>query len=744
VQGVGFRPFVYRLAQRHGIRGTVRNTGGGVAIEAEGEAADLAAFETALLAEAPPLARPQWRRREAMPPSGAAGFHILDSEEATAGAVRLPPDLYICNECVRELHDPANRRHRHPFINCTQCGPRYTVITALPYDRRRTTMQAFAMCPDCAREYQDPADRRFHAEPVACPRCGPVLRLVRHEDADVPGNEAALAAALALLRTGGILAVKGVGGYHLLLDARCEPAIGRLRSLKPRPHKPLAVMYPLRGADGLEAVRADFSTSDASDAALTSTARPIVLLPRLPACTLPDSIAPGLHEVGVLLPYSPLHELLLNDFDGPLVATSANIGGEPVLTEAAEVEQRLAQVWDAALHHNRPIARPNDDSVLRPIAGAVRPLRLGRGIAPLERSLQQEMPEPVLAVGGHMKNSVALAFGRRLIIAPHVGDLDAPRSQDSFARLCAELQALYRQPARRLLHDAHPGYASTRWARQQGLPCHAVWHHNAHAGGLAAEYPEVRCWLVFTWDGVGLGPDGSLWGGEALLGAPGQWRRVAALRGFRLPGGEKAAREPWRSAAGLCWEAGLPFDGPEPLEMLHLAWQRGSNAPLTSAAGRLFDGAAALLGVCHEASFEGQGPMWLEALAQEAPAAVTSAAVPPLPITPDADGVLRLDWQPLLEELRTPRLPAAARAAHFHRRLAASIAALAGQLRTAHAFDAVGLTGGVFQNRLLAEQTLQTLRDNGLRGHLPLQLPANDGGLCHGQVIEYLHQSLTS
>jgi hydrogenase maturation protein HypF len=731
VQGVGFRPFIFRLATLHGLSGWVRNLAGRVEILAQGEVPALDAFAAALVREAPPLARPLIEQCAPQPPQTLTGFAIEDSRAHDRAQVHIPPDGAPCADCERELADPNDRRHAYPFINCTQCGPRYTLIARLPYDRAHTSMAGFALCPDCRREYENPRDRRFHAEPLACPACGPRLQFHAQERGVVEEPRAALAAAVAALRQGAIVALKGIGGYHLLVDARDDRAIARLRRVKPRPHKPLAVMFPLAGADGLDAVRAAAECDAQSGALLLEPARPIVLLRKRTPFPLSAEIAPGLAEVGALLPYSPLHRLLLREFGAPLVATSGNVSGEPVLTDNAEAEQRLAPVADAFLHHDRPILRPADDPVYRPIAGRLRPLRLGRGVAPLELELPRALPQPLLAVGGHIKSCVALAWERRVVVSPHIGDLGTPRSRAVFAQVIDDLQRLYAVRAARVACDAHPDYASTRWARACGLPAEAVFHHRAHAAALAGEYPQVERWLVFTWDGTGYGEDGTLWGGEALLGNAGAWQRVASFRPFHLPGGEKAGREPWRSALALCWETGRDWpDGPPGTALLHAAWQRHLNAPPTSAVGRLFDAAAAFTGVNRVSSFEGQGPMLLEALIEH------DAEPLPLPLAADAQGLWRSDWAPLVPMLLDAQRPVAERAAIFHASLAQALVDQAGAVRAQHGEVMVGLSGGVFQNRVLAEAVQRRLVQAGFAVYLGEKLPANDAALAYGQVIE--------
>jgi hydrogenase maturation protein HypF len=732
VQGVGFRPFVYRLAHEYGLGGHVKNLRGDVEVVVCGPQAGVSGFERDIVARAPPLAVPSIRSADdcALPQAGE--FQIAQSSATDAPQVSVPPDFYACDDCVRELADSSDRRHRYPFINCTQCGPRYTIIEALPYDRPNTSMSRFPLCAECLREYGDPLDRRFHAEPVACAACGPHLEFSAPGAPRVSGDESALAAAVALLREGRVLAVRGVGGYHLVCDARLEAAVQRLRARKHRPHKPLAVMFPQTGHDGLDSVRADLEPDQTECAALSEPARPIVLTTRRQDSSLAPSVAPGLAEVGAFLPYSPLHHLLLAAFGGPIVATSGNVTGEPVLTDPAEAEARLAAVADAFLHHDRPIVRPADDSVVRIAAGRSRPIRLGRGMAPVELELPSELPEPVLAVGGHLKLAVALAWGRRVVVSPHVGDMGTPRSEKVFRQVVADLQRLYDVRVQRYLCDAHPGYATTRWVQAGGQPHSTVFHHRAHASALVTEHGVAETAIVFAWDGVGFGEDGTLWGGETFTGRPGTWRRSASLRSFRLPGGDKAGRSPWRSAAALAWEAGIqcPVAVPDPI--VREAWQRGLNAPRSSAAGRVFDAMSAIVLGVLEASFEGQGPMWLEAQARP------QGDFPRLPLLEDGEGLLRIDWSPLLGWCADERRSVAQRASAVHLALADAICSVAVIERERSGAAVVGLSGGVFQNRLLTELAASGLGKHGFRVLLPQSIPCNDGGLAYGQVAEFL------
>jgi hydrogenase maturation protein HypF len=732
VQGVGYRPFVFRLAHEHALAGHVRNLRGDVEVIVAGTPAILETFERELVTRAPPLAQPRVRAVAMCDALPSGDFTIAPSSAADAPEVSVPPDFFACDECVGELADPADRRYAYPFINCTQCGPRYTLIEALPYDRPNTSMAQFPLCPACRREYEDPLDRRFHAEPVACPVCGPHLSFVVPGRDAVTGDAAAVAAAVDVLRAGHVLAVRGIGGYHLLCDARAEAAVQRLRDRKRRPDKPLAVMFPQRGPDGLEAAREELQIGAVEQAALTDPARSIVLVPRRSDGRIAPSVAPGLGEIGAFLPYSPLHHLLLTGFGGPVVATSGNASGEPVLTDPAESEARLAAVADAFLHHDRPIVRPADDSVVRIAAGRARPIRLGRGIAPLELELPDELPEPVFAVGGHLKLTVALAWGKRVVISPHVGDMGTRRSEFVFEQVTRDFQRLYDVRATRWLCDAHPGYTTTRWVQSLGAPFTTVLHHHAHASAIVAEHGVTEPAIVFAWDGVGYGGDGTLWGGEAFVGRPGHWHRRASLRSFRLPGGDKAGRSPWRSAAALCWEAGVECPVPIPDPIVRAAWERGLNAPQSSAAGRVFDALSAIVLGVAETSFEGQGPMWFEACARPV------ERFPRLPIESDAQGVLRIDWAPLLATCGDTRLDRGERAGQVHAALADAICRVAEAEQVRSGVTVAGLTGGVFQNRRLLELATAGLEQRGFRVLLPERIPCNDGGLSYGQVAEFL------
>ena len=732
VQGVGFRPFVFRLARQYGMRGWVCNGPMGVEIVAEGPEDDLGAFGRDLLTRAPPLSRPEQIAYEAIALPHSVDFRIRDSDAQGTPIHHVPPDQSVCAECLAEMRDATARRYRYPFINCTQCGPRYTIIRALPYDRSNTSLAGFALCAHCAIEYADPLDRRFHAQPLACPQCGPKVYW-RSRDSQIDESADALDACVAAIRAGQIVAVRGVGGYHLMCDAANAAAVHALRVRKRRPAKPLALMVPLKGSDGLDEARRLATLSAAESGALLDPARPIVLVRRRLDAPVAGAVAPQSSELGLMLPYSPLHHLLLDELNAAVVATSANLSGEPVLTDPDAVEQHLSTVADAFLHHDRPIQRPADDPVVRSMAGRTRPIRPGRGTAPLELTLETRLRKPLLALGAFMKTTVALAWGDRVVISPHIGDLSTLRSRQVLQEVAANLQTLYGVRAESVAFDAHPDFPTNRWARECGLPVTAIGHHHAHASAVAGEFAVKQQMLCFTWDGVGYGEDGTLWGGEALIGSPGNWRRVASFRPFTLPGGIRAVAQPWRTALGLCWEAEKNWPGsPAGIDpLLRQAFDRRWKMPQTSAVGRLFDGAAALLGLVEETSFEAQAPMLLESLARDSRSAPVD-----LPLSADSRGVLRSDWAPLLDLLLDQSRPTAERAADFHASLVRALVTQTLALRENYRFEQVGLGGGVFQNRLLTEAAREALIQRGFEVLIPAALPVNDAAISYGQIIE--------
>jgi hydrogenase maturation protein HypF len=734
VQGTGFRPFVYRLARALDLTGSIRNTPFGVLIHVEGDPLAIEAFRRRLPAEAPPAALLRSIEVEAADVLGEATFAIADSDTAGELSVAVLPDLATCPDCVREVFDPADRRHGYPFLNCTACGPRLSIIEGLPYDRPRTAMKGFALCPDCRREYEDVGDRRFHAQPVACPACGPRLAWAEPGAPACAGDPLELAALA--LEAGRIVALKGLGGYQLLVDARSEPAVARLRARKGREEKPFAVMFPT-----LDAVRAAARLSDAEAAWLTSAAAPILLLEMVARGVVADQVAPGLHTVGAMLPYSPVHHLLMARLGFPVVCTSGNFSEEPMAIDAAEAEARLGAIADAFLHHDRPVVRPVDDSVARAVDGRLLVTRRARGFAPLPVPVSKSLPG-VRAYGAHLKNAVAWAGGGQIVVTQHIGDLDHPLSLAAQARAIADFERLFQLRPMAVACDLHPDYATTRLAEASGLPVIRVQHHHAHVAALLAEHDADGEVLGVTWDGTGFGPDGTVWGGEFLRATRTGYRRLARLLPFTLPGGEAAARQPWRSAMGALyaveglglWELDVPpvrraAQWGDVLNTL----LRSPTTVRTSSVGRLVDAVSAILGLRQESTYEAHAAMLLEQAVAPTVDAYPFSLLEREGELPDAPA-LEIDWRPALAAILadvkrgvTPSLVAG----RFHRtlaRMAASVAEWAGIPR-------VGLTGGCFQNAVLTQFTSDELRRRGFDVLTHSLVPPNDGGLAVGQAL---------
>jgi hydrogenase maturation protein HypF len=691
VQGVGFRPFVYGLAHRQGLGGFVLNDGEGVVIEAEGMPVALDGFATSLREEAPALARVNGLSVERLHASGQGGFEILPSSAAGTAAL-IPPDVATCDDCLRELFDPADRRYRYAFVNCTRCGPRFTIVRSVPYDRANTTMAGFLMCADCRREYEDPANRRFHAEPTCCPACGPQLSM--------PVDQA-----VALLREGAIVAVKGLGGYHLACDARSETAVARLRTRKVREDKPFAVMTA-------EPERlAEISMEELS--LLRSPARPVVLARRRTDAAVAPSVAPGTPWLGLMLPYAPLHHLLADGFRGPLVLTSGNLTDEPIAFEDAEAHARLDRVADAFLSHDRPIHRRCEDSVIR----AGWPIRRSRGRAPEAVSLPVAAQRPIVAAGAELKSTFCVAREFDAFLSPHLGDLDSPAAYSAFLDdLELYLQMLAVEPEV-VAYDLHPEYLATKWALEQEAELVGVQHHHAHAAACLAEHGEEGPALALVFDGTGFGTDGTLWGGELLRCDLGSFERLAHLEPIPLPGGESAIREPWRIAAAHLERAGLPvrWEGwAQVRESLKL------DPPLSSGMGRLFDAVAAILGVRETVSYEGQAAIELEHLAGD-------AAADPYPWRFGDTTELVTTCYAELERGRPP----AEIAARFHETVAAASAQACAEAAEPHT---VVLSGGTFQNLRLIDSTRRRLEGLGFRVLSHRLVPPNDGGISYGQA----------
>jgi hydrogenase maturation protein HypF len=740
VQGVGFRPFVYRLAVAHRLSGSVRNGQHGVLIEAEGDRDAIARFLDELQSTPPPLARLRhitvsW----AMPHHDGEAFRIDTSSGEGEPALFPAPDLAVCPSCLVEMGDPGNRRHRYPFLNCTECGPRYTIIQALPYDRERTSMASFTMCRSCREEYEDVRDRRFHAEPTACPACGPQLVLL-----DAAGRVLEVANPLqevvAGLRAGQIVALKGLGGYHLACDATAPEVVSELRRRKARDAKPLAVMV-----SSLDAARRLCVISNAEADLLQSAARPIVLLERLPEAgqEVADEVAPRLRHLGLMLPHTPLQHLLLERVDRPLVMTSGNRSDEPIAYEEGDALTRLGGIADLFLAHDRPIEVRCDDSVARCIDGAPVVLRRARGYVPLAISLVHEAAEPILACGGELKSVFALVRGREVFLSQHLGDLGDERAYRAWMDAIAHLRRLLELTPRVVAHDLHPGYRSTAYATMlDGVRHLPVQHHHAHIASCLADNGIDARVIGVSWDGTGYGTDGHVWGGEFLLADLDGFDRVGSFKEVAMPGGDAAVREPWRMAAvflqatygDAMGELDLAFVrrlDRTAWRLLSRAAERGLNSPPTSSAGRLFDAVASLLGLRDRVDFEAQAAMELEAMAIPEADRVYSVGLHEkdgrtIVQTPD---IVRGVVEDLLAGIGAEQI-----GSRFHATLADVIVRTCGRLREGSGLDRVALSGGVFQNVELLRLAVDGLGRSGFQVYTHHQVPPNDGGLALGQA----------
>jgi len=734
VQGVGFRPFVHRQATALGLAGWVINSSAGVVVEAEGDPGRIAVLVREIREGPPANATVDSVETRTIAPRWDDGFEIRASDAAGACTAQVLPDFATCPDCLAELFDPADRRYRYPFINCTHCGPRYSIIEDIPYDRARTSMRRFAMCSACRAEYDNPADRRFHAEPNACAECGPRITLWNASGATLCDDDDALTAAAAAMRAGSIIAMKGIGGFHLLVDARNEIAVQRLRGRKRREEKPFAVMFP-----SLADVAASCRVRPAEEALLTAPARPIVLLRRTGG-PIAAAVAPSNPWLGALLPYTPLHHLLMRELGFPVVATSGNISDEPIVSDEGEALERLGGIADLFLVHDRPIVRPVDDSVARVVCGRELLLRRARGYAPAPIELKGAR-SGILALGGHLKGTVALTHADSAVLSQHIGDLDMIEARAAHTRAAKDLVQLYAEPPVLAVRDLHPDYASTRAAEASGLPVLAVQHHLAHVAACMAEHGLEPRVLGVAWDGTGYGPDGTIWGGEFLRVTAGGWSRFAKLRPFRLPGGDRAIREPRRAALGLLHEAygerafemselaPISAFSPTELGVVRQMLVRGINAPVTSSAGRLFDAFAALAGLHQTCAYEGQAAIELEGVADDQ----ATGRRYRFAIRQGDDTAFIVDWEPALAEaladLRAG-VPTAEISAAFHDGLASAIADVA--VRAGE--QTVALTGGCFQNARLTESTVAALRAAGLDAVWHRRVPPNDGGLALGQA----------
>jgi hydrogenase maturation protein HypF len=745
VQGVGFRPFVYRLATELGLGGYVLNDSRGVLLEVEGDRGEVAGFLNRLAPEAPPLAVLDRVSCEDCALTGDDGFVIAPSPAGGVPDAPVTPDSATCPDCLRELRDPADRRFRYPFINCTNCGPRFTIVRGVPYDRPLTTMAPFVMCDACRAEYEDPHNRRFHAQPNACPACGPALRLLTAAGAPAPGDP--LAATVGALRAGKIVAVKGIGGYHLACRADAEAAVAALRARKHREDKPFALMAP-----SLDAAQALVLLDARASALLTSSQRPIVLAPRRPDAAVAPSVAPGAPELGVMLPYSPLHHLLLDDVGTTLVMTSANVSDEPIAYRDGEAVHRLAGIADLLLVHDREIETRTDDSVVRVVdlAGSPRTLclRRSRGYVPAGLPLPLPgagTPRPLLACGAELKNTFCVAKGRRAWVSHHVGDLHNYETLRSFTEGIDHFRRLFSVTPEVVAHDLHPEYLSTKYALDlHGVRCEPVQHHHAHLAACLAEHgiAPTRPAVGAIFDGTGYGTDGTIWGGELLVGDLLGFRRGAALRAVPMPGGERAIKQPWRMACAWLAAAAPEVDElpdslrgrvtPRAWELVgRLARGDGPASPITTSMGRLFDAVAALTGIRAEVNYEGQAAIELEAACDPGERGSYPVALG------DAGGLPALDPRETILAVAADVRAGVARgvvAGRFHNAIAGATVDICARLAGRHDTELVVLSGGVFQNRRLLESVAAGLTAAGLRVLVPERLPVNDGGIAYGQA----------
>jgi hydrogenase maturation protein HypF len=767
VQGVGFRPFVYGLADRLELKGWVRNTSAGVDIEVDGTQKELETFIDSLQVETPPLSRIDTFQFDWIPANGFSTFEIVHSEGKSGDFIPISPDVSICQDCMSELLDPNDRRYRYPFINCTNCGPRFTIIKDIPYDRPKTTMGSFEMCPACQAEYEDPLDRRFHAQPVACPDCGPHVWLESLNDKTqvLLHQDSAIQLARKSLAAGRILAIKGLGGFHLACDATNQQAVGELRQRKLRVDKPFALMMP-----NLEVALEHCFVTPAEQEQLLSRQRPIVLLKKRPGSPIAGTVAPNQSTLGVMLPYTPLHYLLLEPETGwpdSLVMTSGNLSEEPIATGNEEARQRLADLADEFLLHNRDIHIRCDDSVLRvldfesgdnppdksSLSSFQYPLRRARGYAPNPVQLLWDMP-PLLAAGTELKNTFCLTRGQYAFISHHIGDLENYETLQAFEEGISHYERLFRIEPQAIGYDLHPDYLATRYAleraQNESLPSIGVQHHHAHLASCLAEnqHPGDRQVIGLILDGNGYGEDGAVWGGEILLGDYRQYERLYHLAYVPLPGGDLSIREPWRTAlahlhrAGLDWEPDLfpvsyaeELKTPEwdALDILKQQIESGVNSPQTSSMGRLFDAVAALLGVRQAVNYEAQAAIELEFLVDQSeinvyPFEVHEQVLDPAPML-----------AAILNDLRAGA-PVPVIAARFHNTIADLMQRICIQIRSETNIDEVALSGGVWQNMTLLSKTVSKLYEHGFIAYLHHQVPANDGGISLGQAAVALHK----
>ncbi len=736
VQGVGFRPFVYQLAHRYNLNGFILNNMAGVMLEIEGEEKTIGVFMEALRNELPSLARIDTLSSEKADCVGYTRFQILQSETQNDKSALVLPDIAICSNCLQEMNDPNNRRYRYPFINCTDCGPRYSIIETLPYDRPNTSMHFFTMCEACHHEYIDPLNRRFHAQPISCPDCGPTLRLVDTTNKVLAEGEKAIALTVNAIKKGSIVAVKGLGGFHLVCDAHNAKAIADLRQRKQRPAKPFAVMF-----QNIETLRASAEISPKEVELITSKEKPIVIVPKRSHSMISDLVAPGIDRIGVFLPYTPLHHLLLKELAVPLVATSANLSDEPIIRNSSELLEKLGAVVDFVLDHDRDILNANDDSVLQMAGNEKITLRMARGYAPKSIKLPFKSEKKILSLGANQKNSIAIVFEDTLIMSPYIGNLNSLQAFEYFERTLHSFKRFYDFEPEVIVYDKHPEYMTTKWAKQlktdhPELQSIEVQHHYAHLLASMAEFHLNEKVLGFAFDGTGYGDDGTICGGEVMIADNQHYERMVTITPFRLLGGEKAIKEPRRSALSLLFEyytldeihslrsAPLKQFSKIEINILHKTWEKGINAPLNSSMGRLFDAVASFADIIHESSFEGESGLIMEQYVDE-------RIIESFPFDID-NGIINL--QPMIEAMIKMKDKKEIVTRFFN-----TVTEMIFQIATKYTTLPLLFSGGVFQNKVLVEQISRRCEKEKRTCYFQNETAINDGGVALGQAWYALH-----
>lgn len=736
VQGVGFRPFIYKLANELNLNGFITNTVNGVTIEVEGNENTLNEFVSRISSDKPRHSVIKSFNVKQLQPNGYKDFRIVESATSGEPTAIILPDIAVCNECLNEMFDPENRRYLYPFINCTNCGPRFSIIESLPYDRPNTSMKIFDMCDKCREEYENPLDRRFHAQPIACPDCGPRIQLLNQSGGIICERQNAITESVKLIRQGKIVALKGLGGFQLIVNACDDDAVQRLRERKHRDEKPFAVMFP-----SLEAVKNFCYVSEAEEKILNSPESPIVLLKKKLKILnqkfgISELVSPQNPYLGVMLPYTPLHHLLMKEFGEPIIATSGNISEEPMCIDENEAIERLSGIADYFLIHNRPIVRPVDDSVVRVVKNKLMILRKARGFSPLPISIRNSVEENFICVGAHLKNTISLKKGNEVFISQHIGDLENTEAEKYFHNTISDFKKMYKIEPEYYVHDLHPDYLSTKFCNHQNIKTISVQHHLAHIAACYEENkPDGKCFAV-CWDGTGYGLDGTIWGGEFFIYDEYEFQHFAQFRQFRLSGGDAAARDTRRSLSGILYEIireNIPF---ERLNLTHIKkdltifiqmLKKNINCFTTSSMGRLFDAVSALLNICQKSTYEGQAAMMLEFIADEKIKSYYNFDL-------IEKGKLVINWCPMFEEMFVDlkkELPASEISAKFHNTLVEIIIALAKRVSRSN----VLLTGGCFQNVFLLERTIERLTEEGFIPHWNKLVPTNDGGISFGQAV---------